>query len=353
VIRPPANLGLFRYAVLTALASWVLICFGGLVTSHGAGLAVPDWPNTYGYNLFLFPVSKWVGGIFYEHTHRLVASAVGVMTIGLAIWLWRAGVDRRLRRLGWVAVVAVVGQGVLGGLRVVLLVDQLGIVHAALGQLFLVLVSAIALLLSPWWAHQGLPRDAAARRLRIPLVALTVLIFLQLIVGAAMRHRHAGLAIPDFPAAYGRVWPATDPDSIRQYNLLRTEVKATNPIEAWDVHLQMVHRVLALAILAGTVMNWRLVRQTMPSSRDVLGRGAGLLAVLVGAQAILGAATIWSGKAADVATAHVAVGSAVLTLATLLALVAYGKSGARVWCRSSPGQARPTPGALQGSESVA
>src|SRR5205809_2024063 len=79
---------LSRYAALTAAATLLLICVGGLVTSHGAGMAVPDWPNTYGYNMFLFPFSKWIGGIFYEHTHRLVASSVGFLTLILALWLW-------------------------------------------------------------------------------------------------------------------------------------------------------------------------------------------------------------------------------------------------------------------------
>ena len=80
--------GLHRFAVLTAMATLGLVGIGGLVTSHGAGMAVPDWPNTYGYNMFFFPVSQWVGGIFYEHTHRLVASGVGLLTVVLALWLY-------------------------------------------------------------------------------------------------------------------------------------------------------------------------------------------------------------------------------------------------------------------------
>src|SRR4051794_9133744 len=81
---------LHRFAWLTLVATLLLICSGGMVTSKGVGLAVPDWPTTFGYNMFLFPVSKWVGGIFFEHTHRLIASTVGLLTIILAIWIWRA-----------------------------------------------------------------------------------------------------------------------------------------------------------------------------------------------------------------------------------------------------------------------
>src|SRR6266404_9865951 len=84
----PINAWLHRYSMLTAMATLALIAIGGLVTSHGVGMAVPDWPNSYGYNMFFFPVSKWVGGIFYEHSHRLIASAVGLLTSILTLWLY-------------------------------------------------------------------------------------------------------------------------------------------------------------------------------------------------------------------------------------------------------------------------
>src|SRR6478752_7122020 len=107
--RCAQNPWLHRFAVFTAAATLVLICVGGIVTSKGVGLAVPDWPNTFGYNMFLFPISKWVGGVFYEHTHRLLASAVGFLTTILAVWLWLKEDRRWLRWLGvlaWLAVVA-------------------------------------------------------------------------------------------------------------------------------------------------------------------------------------------------------------------------------------------------------
>src|SRR5438046_9060306 len=117
--RTSDNLWLSRYALLTALATLVLICFGGLVTSHEAGMAVPDWPNTFGYNLFFFPISRWVGGIFYEHTHRLVASGVGLLTTILAVWLWFKESRCWLRWLGVGGLIAVVVQGAVGGVLVV------------------------------------------------------------------------------------------------------------------------------------------------------------------------------------------------------------------------------------------
>src|SRR5580698_5905669 len=129
--RPLNNRWLHWFAVLTAFATLVLVGVGGLVTSHGVGMSVPDWPTTYGYNMFLFPVSKWVGGIFFEHTHRLMASLVGFLTAILAIWLWIKEPRRWMRWLGIAAFFGVVLQGVLGGLRVVKLKDQIGIFHAA------------------------------------------------------------------------------------------------------------------------------------------------------------------------------------------------------------------------------
>jgi cytochrome c oxidase assembly protein subunit 15 len=118
-----------------------LICIGGMVTSNNAGMSVPDWPNSYGYNMFFFPWQDWVGGIFFEHSHRLAATGVGTLTIVLAIWLcfqervW-------LRWVGGGAVVFVLLQGVIGGLRVIWKLDWLGVPHALLAQSYFVYMVA-------------------------------------------------------------------------------------------------------------------------------------------------------------------------------------------------------------------
>src|SRR5436190_9532510 len=233
--RSSNNPWLHRFAVVTAVATLFLICVGGLVTSKGVGMAVPDWPTTYGYNPFTFPFSKWVGGVFYEHSHRLVASAVGLLTTILAVWVWLKEERRWLRWLGVAAFLAVSAQGVLGGLRVTQLKDELGIFHAALAQLFFVLVCGIALFTSKWWRSAASPIRLKAE-LRTVYVA-TVLIFVQLVIGATMRHQHAGLAIPDFPMAYGKVWPAMDDGAIARYNQIRLENTAAHPITASGVAL--------------------------------------------------------------------------------------------------------------------
>jgi heme a synthase len=374
---------LHRFACLTAAVTLALIGAGGLVTSHGAGMAVPDWPNTYGYNLFFFPVSQWVGGIFYEHTHRLLASAVGLLTAVLALWLqgrraraflrwagvlllvgamatwlaapgrWSDGVvlavtgvagvgasfvwprsepsPRWLRWLGLAAFVAVVLQGVLGGLRVVWLKDQIGIFHATLAQLFFVLACALALFTSRWWEQRrattrgaGLAAGGSgfvvSRGFCWLFMGATLLILGQLILGATMRHQHAGLAIPDFPLAYGHLWPPMDLQSVAGYNQHRLEVVAANAITAFQIGLQMVHRLTAFLVLAAVAVcaglaRRRLGRKSFVSKLTLVWLG------LILTQILLGAATIWSNKAADIATGHVLLGALSLALGALLTIV--------------------------------
>jgi cytochrome c oxidase assembly protein subunit 15 len=172
-----------RLAMLTAAATCVLIVFGGLVTNTGAALAVPDWPTTFGHNMFLFPWSQMQGGVFYEHSHRLLGAMVGLLTLALAAALWRRGA--RLRALGIVAVVAVVAQGVIGGLRVVLLTDGLAMVHGPLAQAFFALIVAIALVTSARMADPAPSVDGATRSLTL---AATLLVYLQIVFGALLTH---------------------------------------------------------------------------------------------------------------------------------------------------------------------
>ncbi|HEV3270553.1 MAG TPA: COX15/CtaA family protein [Candidatus Methylacidiphilales bacterium] len=321
--RPRYRWALHRFACFCAGSILFLICLGGLVTSHNAGMSVPDWPNSYGYNMFLFPWDKWVGGIFYEHSHRLVASGVGVLMTILAVWLcfqervW-------LRWMGAVVPVFVLLEGTIGGLRVVLSEDQLGILHGALAQLLFVSVSLIALFTSRWWIEAGpavTPRNWTGRAL-----AICGLIFCQLLLGATMRHEHNGLSIPDFPLAYGQLWPKTDPASVDAYNLERLRQSTfDHPIygtSALYINIQMAHRVgavlITVAILAAAAAVW-----LAPGSAPILRRWSAVWVFLVFLQFALGAFTIWTNKAADVATTHVAVGALTLVLGALLAAMSW------------------------------
>jgi len=197
-----------RFAWFTAVATLFLICSGGMVTSKGAGLAVPDWPTTFGYNMFLFPVSQWVGGILFEHTHRLIASTVGFLTIILAIWLWRVEDRQWVRTLGLLALGGIILQGILGGLRVTMLQDQIGIFHACLAQAFLGLLVFIALVTSRFWRSLSSATVAGnkLRALRTVALLTTAAIYIQLGLGAMMRHQHRDLAILDLnmPRLNGR-----------------------------------------------------------------------------------------------------------------------------------------------------
>jgi len=352
-----SNPWLYWFAVLTALATLALIGIGGLVTSHEAGMSVPDWPTTYGYNMFLFPINKWLGGIFYEHSHRLLASLVGLMTTVLAVWLWLKDSRQWMHWLGVAAFLLVVAQGVLGGLRVTLHMDSLGIYHATIAQLFFVLTCALALFTSRWW--KGLERRPPARReensadkhavpeagapLRGLVLFTTVLIFVQLIIAAAMRHQHAGLAISDFPLAHGKLWPDTGADAIAHYNAQRVSINAENPITAFQIELQMAHRIVALAILICVGAVVFCSRRCQSAERAIappahVGGYESTVAVrlswfwlgLTLFQVGLGAATIWTNKAADVATAHVLVGALALTIGALWCAIAFRQTTAAV-----------------------
>ncbi|MBI5396797.1 MAG: COX15/CtaA family protein [Verrucomicrobia bacterium] len=180
-----------RLAVLTAVCTFPLIFVGGLVTSNGAALAVPDWPTTYGYNMFLFPVSKMVGGIFYEHSHRLLGSLVGMLTVALAAVAWRREPRRGVRWLAAVMLLMVIVQGVLGGLRVVLVDGRWAIAHAVLAQTFFCLAIAMTILTSPTVAAVY---DRRNQYSLWPLsAATTAVIYGQLILGAV--YRHTGLLL--------------------------------------------------------------------------------------------------------------------------------------------------------------
>src|SRR5687767_1030829 len=154
---------LHLFALLVAASTALLIFAGGLVTSTGSGLSVPDWPTTYGWFMLTFPLDKMVGGIFYEHSHRLIASTVGFLILVLAIWLWRAEPRRWVRNLGFLALAAVVTQGMLGGITVLwYLPTPVSIAHASLAQIVFCLTVAIALFVSGGWTRAYSTSRAAA-----------------------------------------------------------------------------------------------------------------------------------------------------------------------------------------------
>jgi cytochrome c oxidase assembly protein subunit 15 len=283
-----------------------------MVTSKGVGLAVPDWPTTFGYNMFLFPVSKWIGGVLFEHTHRLIASTVGFLTIILAIWLWRSDDRQTVKVLGLLAVAGVILQGILGGLRVTMLKDQIGIFHACLAQAFLGLIVLIAMMTTNFWRSLSANVDPSKfRAIKAIAVATTVAIYVQLALGATMRHQHKDLAILDFPTANGAWIPDTSAAALEKINVWR-DARSLSDVDAFQIWLQMAHRFLAVLIGIEVIVYLIRVRRDPPQV-SALRRLSILWVILFFLQFTLGAWTIWSNKAADVATTHVAVGAVMLS----------------------------------------
>ena len=301
-------------ALLTLTATFLLVCSGGIVTSKGVGMSVPDWPTTYGYNMFLFPVSKWVGGVFYEHSHRLIASAVGLMTLILAGSILVVEKRRWVRYLGVAAFVAVCLQGLLGGLRVTLYKDEIGIFHAILAQSLLCMAGILAVATSGRFLRGEWDFFNPDPVLRNLALATTALVFLQLGLGATMRHEHAGLSIPDFPMAYGKWLPDTSPEAIASINVTRT-AEGQVPTKAFYIWVQMAHRAVAFLILAGVIA---VFQRAAASSRLRVTKFWSLAwMILVMMQVTLGALTIWSNKSVYVATTHMALGALTLLLGFL------------------------------------
>jgi heme a synthase len=308
---------LYWSAIISTLSVFGLIGSGGLVTSHEAGLAVPDWPNSFGYNMFLFPIHRWVGGVFFEHTHRLLAFMVGLLTAGFCLATWIIEERRWVKWMSSIAVLAVILQAVLGGLRVTEHNALLGLFHGCLAQSFLALMATLALVTSPFWSRLG-GSGSETRQLRMLTVIVTVMVFAQLVFGAAMRHSHAGLSIPDFPTTYGGWLPLLDPVAIARINEARGA--AGQPFTSGGlILLQYVHRVWALLIGIGVVWtSLKLIRSTLLPSPIRVAGAAWIFLIFV--QVGLGAWTVLSNKAADIATSHVLVGALMLMIGVLLSV---------------------------------
>jgi cytochrome c oxidase assembly protein subunit 15 len=312
---------LHRFAQFLAACTVLLILAGSLVTSHNAGLSVPDWPTSYGWNMFTFPPSMWVANIFYEHGHRLIASSVGFLTIILAVWLWLAEPRRWLRWLGVGALVVVIAQGILGGLTVLFFLPApVSTAHAGLAEIFFCMTVAIALFTSPrWTAGYGRSASGAPDGIGIDDVSLrrlatttTALIYIQILVGATMRHTGAGLAIPDFPLMFGGLLP-----------------------DRWSgaIAIHFAHRAGALIVTGAIVGVFAYVRSRYADRRE-LTRPAAVMLALVGVQVTLGALTVLSQRNPWINSFHVVGGALVLTTSLVITLrswrVRFAESAVRL-----------------------
>lgn len=292
-----SNLWLHRFSIFVASSTLLLIFVGGLVTSTGSGLAVPDWPLSYGQ---LFP--RMVGGILYEHGHRMVAAAVGLLIVIQATWLWRREPRKWVRWLGALAVLAVVCQGVLGGITVLfLLPPAISVSHAALAEIVLCLTVTIALATSGSWKEaKAHIEDVGSPSLRALTTVETSIVYVQILIGALMRHTASGLAIPDFPLSYGRLIP---------------------PFFTQQILINFAHRAGALIVAIFVVwVSARVLRRH--STEKALRTPAWVLLFAVVTQIFLGAETVWSEKGVIPTTLHVVVGAFTLATSLFLALIA-------------------------------
>ena len=289
------NESLHRYAVFTACFTFCLLIAGALVTSNDAGLSIPDWPLAYGS---LHP--PMVGGIRYEFTHRVIATCVGLLTIGLAAWLWRVEKRPWMRWLGLAALGGVIAQGILGGMTVRMFqAPPVSAAHATLAQLFFSTVVAIAVFTSSWWSEPFAELDdPGSPRIRTLVVWTVAAVFLQLIMGAAFRHKAFGI-IP---------------------------------------HLIGAVIVTILIFMTAGALKRRF------ASTPALRRCARYLHMLIGLQLLLGAGAYWSrlysarfpqpiGVMVALTVVHTVTGALVLATTLVTALVSYRL------VRASPGHA--------------
>lgn len=298
-----------RLALLLSAATLVLLAAGALVVGTGSSLAVPDWPLAYGQ---VFP--PMVGGILFEHGHRLIASSVGLFTVILAALLWLGEPRRFVARLGAAALALVIVQGVLGGVTVLLLLPKaVSISHALLAQVFFAVTVILCQLTAPAWEALGAAPGAAPGRLRFAALGVALLVLATILLGAVVRHNNAGLAIPDFPLAYGRLIP---------------------PLSAFPVLIHFLHRLAALATAAAVLwLFWRL-----RGAHAALRGPAWALLALVALQVGLGAGVIWTQRELIITTAHLVNGALLLGGAVLLALRAWVLEAAPA--RAAGGRAR-------------
>ncbi|MCA9168530.1 MAG: COX15/CtaA family protein [Planctomycetales bacterium] len=294
--------------VLVAL-TFPLIWVGGLVTTYDAGMAVPDWPTTYEHNMFLYPLKSWLSGpwdLFIEHGHRLLASFVGFVTIGVVLVTWMYDERKWVRWFSLSCLALVVIQGLLGGMRVLFDQNLLARIHGCVGPLFFVAAVALAAFTSTWWRDASAP--TATHRYTRTATVTAAMAYLQLVLGAHLRH-----------LSYN--WPAS----------------------VFSV-LVAAHLLVAVALLGHVLlMAWRVSTQSDLRSLQLVRRPTNVLATLVLLQLILGAGvwrvkynwpdwlpqpSSWQGHIVTAegtlqivtVTAHVAIGSLILAMAVLVAL---------------------------------
>lgn len=312
----PNNVWLRRFSKLSVIATVFLIFVGALVKSFEAGLSVPDWPTTYGYQMFSYPLSEMVGGIFYEHSHRVLATVVGALTLVLAIWLGIKESRKSLKIIGYTALALVIIQGLLGGLTVLFyLPTTISLLHGVTAQTFLLVLIFIAFSLSKEFSNHSFEKDLNRKY----ILWLLSVVYIQLIIGAWMRHTNSGLAIFDFPLTAGFWIPMFNNEMLTVINDWRFEVDLPD-VTLFQVVIHFIHRCSGYIIfgLSGFV-GYKFLKDKNSYSKRIMNN-IYLILTLVLLQIIFGAFTIWTLKGPFITSIHVVNGAAVMGATFLLLL---------------------------------
>ena len=312
------NIAARRLSKVIVLLTLSLIFVGALIKSHEVGLSVPDWPTSYGKQMFSFPFSEMVGGIFYEHGHRLFATIVGFFTLIQFIVLSFTDHPMWVKKMSFIALVLVITQGFLGGMTVIFfLPPQISILHGVLAQIFFISIIFIAYSLSD--SRLNKKKESFPLFIKRGALIITLLVFVQLVLGALVRHTSSGLAIPDFPKM-GGMWIPTFSDNM--VNNINVELfdKNLDMVAKWQVVIHFLHRlgafIITLALTFFVYKFRKMVEKNSTESKILI-----LFSVLLFIQIILGASTVITEKLPYVASFHVVTGAALLGCCALFVMV--------------------------------
>jgi cytochrome c oxidase assembly protein subunit 15 len=312
-----SNIWLRRLSKLTVFSTLFLIFVGALVKSHEVGLSVPDWPTTYGKQMFAFPLSEMVGGIFYEHGHRLIATIIGFFTLIQAISLGFSDEPYWLKKIGFIALGTVITQGMFGGITVLFyLPPPVSIIHGILAQTFFVMTIIIAYSLSI--ERERRKNITVSNSMRKGTLIIFGFVYIQLILGALMRHTASGMAIPDFPTMGGLWFPTFSESMINNINVELFDMD-WQAVSRNQVIIHSLHR-LGAVIVTGTIGYFFFKNIKTINANNVLKKSMWLILIIVISQFTLGALTVLTERAPYIASFHVVNGAALLGACILFVL---------------------------------
>ncbi|HIB26289.1 MAG TPA: hypothetical protein EYO49_08195 [Candidatus Marinimicrobia bacterium] len=316
-MKSPYHIWLRRLSKLTVFSTLFLIFAGALVKSHEVGLSVPDWPTTYGKQMFAYPISEMVGGIFYEHGHRMVATIVGFFTMVQAIWLGFSQEPQWLKKIGFFALGMVILQGLFGGITVLFfLPPPVSIIHGILAQTFFMTTIVLAYGLSIERSKRT--EISGSSGVKRGAVIMCGLVYVQLILGALMRHTASGMAIPDFPTMGGLWIPTFSETMIHNINSTLFDLDI-DPVSRGQVIIHFIHRLGAIIVTGSIGFFGYKYGSFAKENKLVFAAMVSIIGIVI-LQFSLGAITVLSERSPYIASFHVVTGAALLGACTLFIL---------------------------------